>query len=829
MLQNYLRVTLRNIRNNKLFSFINVAGLAFGLSACFLIWQYVRFESSYDAFHQDRERLYRVPMEVRENGTLVNSAASTFSALGYAMKSSMPEIEDYTRLVKTSLFTNDLGKYVANALEFSRLDESGNVVSFIEESVWFSDAPLLKMFSFKMLEGTIDALVEPHSIVLTQSVAKKYFGNASALGKELRLNNDEVYKVTGIIEDVPANSHLQFDILLSFSTMKARIGDMNDFWGWSVFYTYVLLGENIHAAGVQEKLNELAVRQFVDEAKSPFKTSFVLQPIQDIHLRSTYLNEQSPAGSERLVYFLSLLAVFILIVAWINYINLSTSKALQRSKEVGVRKTVGATRIQLIIQFLFDTILINIFALFLATLIVVVSWPAFERLIGKQISAVVFTGGIAQWILAVVVFIIGVFMCGVYPALTLSSFNPAAVLKGRFTKSSSGALLRKMMVTFQYVLAILLIAGTVTTYLQLEHMRSKDTGFTKDQVIVTEAPAAFDSTAGNRISSYRNEMMKIQSVRNVTATSDVPGKHFVETAGVMSTKSTEDKNRFGTSVCLIDSSFFSTFDIKILAGRMFDDSQRMTFRRQQENELIPVLVNEEFVRQLGYSNLEDALEEPLDFNWGPDMRVAKIVGVVANHHQVSFKEGLDPVIYAQPQWQDAQYFAARIEGINVPDIEKIKAAFLASFPGHPFNYFFLDDHFDKQYRDDQQFGNIFSTFTVLALIITSMGLLGLSIFTVTQKTKEISIRKVLGAPASAVLFIFSIDFIRALLISYAIALPLMYWASRNWLENFPERIPLRWEIFATPLLLLSAVTLFTVIAVSLRAMFEAPVRALQQE
>ncbi len=211
------------------------------------------------------------------------------------------------------------------------------------------------------------------------------------------------------------------------------------------------------------------------------------------------------------------------------------------------------------------------------------------------------------------------------------------------------------------------------------------------------------------------------------------------------------------------------------------------------------------------------------------MRVAKIVGVVANHHQVSFKEGLDPVMYAQPQWQDAQYFAARIERINVPDIEQIKTAFLASFPGHPFNYFFLDDHFDKQYRDDQQFGNIFNTFTVLALIITSMGLLGLSIFTVTQKTKEISIRKVLGAPASAVLFIFSIDFIRALLISYAIAFPLMYWASRNWLENFPERIPLRWEIFATPLLLLAAVTLFTVIAVSLRAMFEAPVRALQQE
>jgi putative ABC transport system permease protein len=829
MLRNYLLVTLRNIRNNKLFSFINIAGLAIGLSACFLIWQYVRFESSYDTFHQHRDRLYRVPFEIRENGELTNSIASTFSALGYSMKSSMPEVKDYTRLVKTSLFTNDLGKYVANALEFSRINESGNVVSFIEENVWFSDPSFLNMFSFKILEGTADALVEPHSIVLTRSIAKKYFGNTSALGRDLRLNSDEIYKVTAVIEDVPGNSHLQFDILLSFTTMRSRIGDMNDFWGWSVFYTYVLLEEGTNAAAVQEKLDEFAIKQFAREGNSTFKTSFVMEPILDIHLGSKYFGEQSPVGNERIVYFLSLLAVFILVVAWINYINLSTSKALQRSKEVGLRKTVGATRMQLITQFLFDTILINVLALILALVIVVVSWTSFEQLIGKQIGAIVFTGGVTPWFLAGAIFIVGVFICGVYPALTLSSFNPAAVLKGKFTKSSSGVFLRKLMVTFQYVLAILLIAGTVTTYLQLDHMRSLDTGFTKDQVIVTEAPAVFDSTSGHRISSYRSEMMKIQSVKNVTATSDVPGKHVVEQAGVMSTKSTDNNNYFGTYVCLIDSSFFSTFDIKILQGRLFDDKHRMTFRRQQKDELIPVLVNEEFVKRLGYTNLEDALEEPITFNWGPDMRMAKIVGVVANHHQVSFKEGMDAVMYAQPVWQDAQYFAARIEGVNAPDIEQIRTAFINSFPGHPFNYFFLDDHFDKQYRDDQQFGSIFNTFTVLAVIITCMGLLGLSIFSVTQRTKEISVRKVLGAPASAVLFIFSKDFIRALLISYAIAIPVIYWASSNWLANFPERIPLRWEIFATPLLFLATVTGVTVIAVCLRAMFEAPVRALRQD
>jgi putative ABC transport system permease protein len=829
MLRNYLLVTLRNLRNNKLFSFINIAGLAIGLSACFLIWQYVRFESSYDTFNDNRDRLYRVTLEIRENGEVVGENAPTFSALGYAMKSEMPEVKETCRVVKTSLFTSDLGKYFANALEFSRQDGAGKVIAFNEENVWFSDAPLLNMFTFKMLEGTNDALSEPNSIVITKKIARKYFGDELALGQELRLNSDVVYKVTAVIEDVPVNSHLQFDILLSFSSMKSRIGDLNDFWGWSVFYTYVLLEDGTHSSQVQEKLASLAVRQFPDEATSPRKTSFVMQPITDIHLRSDLNMEQSANGSERTVYFLSILAVFILVVAWINYINLSTSKALQRSKEVGLRKTVGATRLQLIIQFLFDTILINLFALVLAAGIVFTAWAGFEQLVGKQISSVLFEGGVTPWLIATAVFLGGVAICGVYPALTLSSFNPAVVLKGKFSKSASGILLRKLMVTFQYVLAVLLIAGTVTIYLQLSYMRSLDTGFTMDQVIVAEAPAVYDSTAGNRISFFRNEILKLQGVKNVTAASDVPGRQIVEQSAVRSLKSDDENSYFGTYVSCSDTSFLTTFDIPILEGRLFEDNERMTFRRQTPKELVPLLVNEEFVKRLGITDIADAIEEPVTFWWGPDQRYAKIIGVVANHHQVSFKELVEPVVYVQPEWQASKYFATRVGITKSSTIDDIKSAYTKAFPGHPFNYFFLDEHFDKQYREDQQFGRIFNTFTFLAIIVTCMGLLGLSIFSVMQKTKEVSIRKVLGAPASAILFLFSTDFIRALLISYAIALPVIYWAGGNWLQNFPTRIPLRWEIFVTPLVLLMSITMVTVIAVSIRAMFEAPVRALRQD
>ncbi len=828
MFKNYLLVTLRNIRANKLFSVINIVGLAIGLSACFLIWQYVRFESSYDRFHENKNELYRVTLEARKNSEIVWGVASNFGALGQTMKTEFPEVKDYCRIVKTSLFTSNLGKYVANALEFSRQDKNGNPIAFIEEDVWFADPSMLDMFTFPLIEGSKDALKEPNSIVITRSIAKKYFGDEPALGKELQLNGDLMMKVTGVIEDVPANSHLQFDILLSFSTVYSQIGDQNDNWGWAVFYTYVLLENNINVDALRAKLPALKDKYYGPETNSPAKMGFVLQSIPDIHLKSGLESEQSPVGSERVVYFLSILAAFILIVAWINYINLSTAKALQRSKEVGLRKTVGATRTQLVVQFLFDTVTINLFALLISLGIVVVSWMAFEQLVGKDVSSVLYEDGMTPWIVALTVFTLGVLICGVYPALTLSSFNPAAVLKGGFTKSASGAFLRKLMVSFQYALAVLLIAGTVTIYLQISYMRLQDTGFTKEQVIVVEAPSAFDSAAGGRITQYKNELLRSTGIMNISATSDIPGQRVVEGSGVGLTGA-DQNTYFGTSIISTDSSFFSTFEIKVLAGRLFKDHERMKFRRADDNELIPVLVNEEFVKELGFKTLDEALEQRVTFYWGPQMRFAKIIGVVANHHQVSFKEGISPIMYDQPEWIDAKYFAARIAAGSNVSVDDIQSAYKAAFPGHSFSYFFLDEYFDQQYRDDQRFGRIFNTFTVLAIIVTCLGLLGLSIFSVAQRTKEVSIRKVLGAPAGAILYLFSLDFIRALLISYAIAVPVIYWAGENWLQNFTTRIPMRWEIFVVPVALLVAITLITVVSVSIKAMVEAPVKALRQD
>jgi putative ABC transport system permease protein len=829
MLKNYLLVTLRNLKNNKLFSFINIAGLAIGLSSCFMIWQYVSLESSYDKFHKNAGQLYRLPISYFHNDE-VKTSAMNVPALGNAMKTDLPEVKDYCRLIQTSLFTSDLGSYVANALEFSRQDSQGKFVSFNEQNVWFTDASILTMFTFPLISGTDQALVEPNSVVLTESMAKKYFGNEPALGQELRLNREMVLKVTGVIEDVPVNSHLQFDILISFTTMRSRLGDFHDNWGWAGFYNYVLLDKSADAKAVEAKLQDIKLKYIGPEANSDFKTRFTLQPITAIHLNSGFESEQSPVGNQRTVYFLSMLAVLILVIALINYINLSTAKALERSKEVGLRKSVGAMRSQLIMQFLFDTAFINMLGLLFAVSIVALSWGTFEQLIGKAVPNVLFTSGILPWLLVVSIFVIGVLVAGIYPALTLSSFQPVEVLKGKFSKTSSGSILRKLMVSFQYVLAVLLLAGTITIYLQLTHMRSLDPGFTKDQIVVVEAPAVYDSAAGERISFFRNGVLQISAVSNITATSDVPGKTIVERSGVGPVNSTEGSDFFLTYIPGVDTLFHSTFNIKIIAGRMFEDGERMTFRRiKDQEESIPVIVNEEFTKRLKVKSPEDALTEKVTFGWGPDQRFATIIGVVANHHQVSFKEEIVPVMYMQPKWNSAKYFAIKLNGDFKSSIADIQSIYANAFPGHPFSWFFLNEHFDEQYRDEDHFGKIFNTFTGLAIIVTCLGLFGLSVFSVSQRYHEMGIRKVLGASGITVLLLFCRDFLRVLIGSYCLALPLIYFAGNSWLENFSFRIPLQWQIFVLPLFLLSAITLLTIFLVSARVAVEPPVKALRRQ
>jgi putative ABC transport system permease protein len=834
MLKNYFLVAVRNLMRNKVFSLINIFGLAVGLAACFLIYQYVRFEESYDTFHEKRGQLYRVSMQFY-NGTSHESGSATAApALGPSLKAEFPEVADFARMVKTSLFTSSLTSFFANSLEFSRVAANGELVAFNEERVYFADPPLLTMFSFPLKAGTAaNALTEPNTVVLTEKMAQKYFGSEPPLGKELRLNREMVLKVSGVLKDIPENSHLQFDILISFPTLMKNFGNGYTFWGWSVFYNYILLTPGANPQTLEAKFPALQKKYLGDDFNTGDRRMlYSLQPIADIHLDSQLDNEQSTNGSQRVVYFLSILAVFILVVAWINYINLSTAKALDRAKEVGLRKVVGAHRMQLMWQFFMDALLVNLLALILAALLVLLCWPLFEKLVGKSMGDVLFREGLIsgrQVFVVAAMFVAGVVLVGAYPALVLSSFQPVQVLKGKFIKSTSGTLLRKGMIAFQYTLSVLLIAGAFTISRQLSYMQSQDPGYAKDQLLVVEAPAVYDSAADERVAFFKNSVAQLAGVHNLAASADVPGQRITEFSG-MKRMNAPDQDYFGSSIMSIDTAFFSTYDIKLLEGRLFTDDERMTFRRQDKHEAIRAVVNEEFVHRMGLKNLKDALHEKILFGWGPDDRYAEIVGVTANHHQVSLKEDYSAILYMRPQWSAWKYFSINLQSADMPrSVKAIREQYTKAFPDHPFSYFFLNDFFDRQYHADRQFENIFSVFTALAIVVTSLGLLGLSVFSVAQRTKEMGIRKVLGASATRILGLFAKDFLKVLLLSWCLAAPVIYFAGNAWLETFSFRIPISWMMFVLPVALLVSLTLLTIGVISLKAAVENPVKALRHE
>lgn len=825
MIRNYLIVAWRNLVRNKLFSFINIAGLAIGLSVCFLIYQYVQFERSYDRFHVNADRIYRVP--IRYTGTLASTSmtATNHPSVGPAMKADFPEVQEFARLVRATLF--------GNAWSLSYQDQSGKVVTFNESKIYIADPSFLTMFSFPLVAGSAEhALKERGSIVITETVAKKYFGDEPALGKELKLNQDQSFKVTGVLKDIPENSHLQFDVLVSFAEFNEKWG--YDVWGWPEFYNYVLLAPGTDPAQVEAKFPAFIDKYLADIMKQlNFRSHFTLQPLTSIHLTSHLAQEQDVNGSDRVVYFLTILAVFILVIAWINYINLSTAKSLERSKEVGLRKVAGANRQQLVVQFFFDAFLINLLALIVAALIVPLSMPLLQHVIGKNISSFLYTEGLwnspAFWFIVPGAFILGVVLVGLYPSLLLSSFRPAQVLKGKFYKSQGGIVVRKFMVSFQYVLSIFLIAGTVTIYRQLTYMENIDTGYAKDQILVLKSPAVADSTAKTRIEQFKNQLKEVAAVEMVASSTDIPGTAITDRNSIRRSDQEVDDS-FITFLQGVDPDFIKTFDLKLLAGRTFTEQEEMMSPFSGAKQEVKVLINEEAARLLGYASPEDAIKQKIGFRMGQGEHPAEVIGVVKNYHQLSLKEKFRPIMYYNPSWSNWKYISVRLDTRNLAQtMASIEKIYTSSFQYNALEYFFLDDYFDRQYKADEQFGIIFTTFTLLAIFVACLGLLGLSIFAITQRTKEIGIRKVLGASFSTILFLFSKDSVRLLIISYVLAVPLVYLVASNWLNNFAFHITPGWEIFALPPLLLLLISVGTICIVCLKTALMNPAVSLRHE
>jgi putative ABC transport system permease protein len=662
------------------------------------------------------------------------------------------------------------------------------------------------------------ALKNPYKVVLSETLARKYFGDKDPIGKIIRNNGRTDYEVTGVFKDLPANTHMKISALFSYASFAAQVNpeDLKS-WHWDGHFTYILLDENADAAEFEKKLYTYAQKHEEEELKRAGATMvFHLQPITDIHLDSNFMFEFKPNGDRQSTYFLAIVAVLILVIAWINYINLSTAKSIERAREVGVRKVMGGYRTQLINQFLFESLLLNTFAVSLAVILVVLFTPWFSELTGRELGYVLFEQNMF-WLWMGALIVGGALLSGLYPAFVLSGYRPVEVLKGRFKNSGKGVVFRKGMVVIQFVASITLIVGTFTVYRQLHFMQEQKLGVNINQTLVLQAPNVVDSTYGQKFLVFKQEILQYPEVSAVTASSAVPGRQPQWNAGGIRRLSQREDESNQYRVIMMDHDFIKTFGLEVKAGRPFSG--------ELSNEHKNVMINESAARLMGFSKIEDAISDEIFF-WGDTFR---IVGVLKNYHQESLKKAYEPLVF---RYNDAPWgsYSIKVSTANVREsIEKFQGHWKALFPGNPFIHFFLDDHYNQQYQADQQFGRVFGIFSVLAIFIACLGLFGLSSLTAIQRTKEIGVRKVMGASISNILKLMSKDYLVLLSIAILVAIPFAWWIMTGWLEEFAYRIPLAWWIFALPSLAVVFIALMTVSLHTMRAARANPATSLRYE
>jgi putative ABC transport system permease protein len=800
MIKNYLTSILRYISRNKAFTTINVLGLAIGIMACMLITQYVMHEFSYDDFHTKKDRIFRMQLDRYDKGELSTRWAGGAAGIGPDLKTHFPEVERYVRLHHTNaqLSTGD--------------------VFFKEEAVYHASEDFFRMFSIKLIKGEDSTVLkEPFKIVLSQSLAKKYFGDEDPVGKILKNNGQTDYQVTGVFEDLPVNTHMKIDALMSFVSLTKLWNDPITSWQWDGFMTYILLDEKADAETFEAKLPAFVQKQAGEELKKyDAGMAFHLQPLASIHLDSNFMYEFQVNGDRQATYFLSIVAVLILVIAWINYINLSTAKSIERAREVGVRKVMGSFRTQLIQQFLFESLLLNTFAVLIAIVLVVVLTPSFSELTGRELDYLLFKQNMF-WIWMAAFIIGGALLSGLYPAFVLSGYKPVEVLKGRFKNTGQGVLFRKGMVITQFVASISLIVGTFTVYHQINYMQEQDLGVNLDQTLVIRSPNVTDSTYEQKFQVFKEQVKQQPEVVAVAASTEVPGRQPGWNAGGIRKLSQREDESKQYRVIMMDHDFIPAYGLKVSVGRAF--SGELT------NEQKNVLLNEAGCRQMGFTKTEDALNEKIYF-WGDTFR---IVGVLKNYHQESLKKAYEPLVFrygAAP----GGYYSVKFNASNVKEsLAEFEEIWKSLFPGNPFITFFLDDHYNKQYQADQQFGKVFGIFSALAIFIACLGLFGLSSLTAIQRTKEIGVRKVLGASISSILTLVSRDYIILMITAIVVAIPIAWWIMNSWLEEFAHRIDLAWWIFALPSLIVISIALLTVSIHTLKAARTNPTKSLRYE
>ncbi len=805
MIRNFLMVAFRNLWKTKLFSFINIFGLTIGMTACLLILDYVHFERSYDNFHKRSNDIYRLRYErISETGEAVRFA-SCCPPVAPRMRAQFPEVEIAARCFsRQATFTSD--------------DEH----KFIEDNNFFVEQEYFEIFDFEFISGdSKSGISEANTCYISESTALKYFGDANPIGKILNRDNKLNFKITGVYKDFPENSHMQIDIALSYPNLWDIYGhDIENSWGDSGWYTFFILRPGSDMDSFKSKLANLVETEFGEVLKHYKLTcQLIPQKLTDIHLNSHYQQELKVNGDKQMVNFLFIIALFIIVIAWVNYINLSTARSLTRAREVGLRKVVGAAKTQLMVQFFVETLILNSIALILAIGFLEISRPLFSQISGIPVNQLIFKQ-LWFWITILFLFFAGVIVSGLYPVLVLSSYKPISALKGKISNSARGINLRKALVVFQLIMALILMTATFSVFKQIAFMKSQSLGISIDNILAVRAPRIRDDASIRmRMESFKEELIKNPSIAKVSVVTEIPGRQiYWDAGGIMPAGSQDGKNYY---IIGIDYDFMDLFEVKLIAGRNFSKD----FVTDEKQALI---FNEKAVQWMGFTDAESAIGQRVNY-WG---NIYSIIGVFKDYHQQSPKLDFEQNIYRlMPTGRDVRgIISIKMQDKNISKaITEVEKTYAGFFPGNPFEYVFVEDYYGEQYKSDQMFGTVFGIFAILAIFITAMGILGLTSFMIEQRTREISMRNVLGANLSSILLLFGKEFFYLILISFIIAAPFSYWALSTWLESFNMRIEIGASLFMIPLVITLLITVSTIWTLVFYASKRNPVETLKYE
>ena len=804
MFKNYLKSALRNIRKNKLFSFINILGLSLGIATFFMIMLYVQDELSYDRFNKNADNIVRVVFQANLNGGKINESVS-MPPVAQTMKKDFPEVKDATRI-----------------LDFGTPKITYKNTVFKDDRFALVDPNFFSIFTLPMIKGDAKtALAQPGGIVLTQETAEKYFGKEDPVGKIIQVKTDSnrVYKVTGIIKNIPANSHFHFD---AFGSMTSWADAKSDTWLAGGYHTYLLLNTGTDlkkmearfpamvakymGPQIQQQMG-LSLNEFITKGNS---LGFTLQPLKDIHLNSYTTTEFEPGGNANYVYIFGGVAIFMLIVACINFINLSTAGASKRAKEVGIRKVAGSGKFQLISQFLSESILITFFALFIAFALVQLALPAFNNISGKHLTFDL-KPGLAFIGLGLFVGIVA----GMYPAFYLSSFKPISVLKGKLVSNHKSFGLRSSLVVFQFFISVVLIIGTLVVYRQMKYIQNKDLGYNKDQLIII--PNSYSLGKNEKV--YEQQMLQDPRIVNATASYYKPaGPSYYNNA--LAYPQGNDHLIVNGVEYHVDENYIPTLSMKMVSGR--------NFSRDFATDSTAIILNETAAHALGWNDMNAVGKTVMRQNSDRGANIPfHVVGVVKNFNFKSLHEAISP-LYMTLQPEGGLIF--KIKTTDVAGLlSTMKKQWDSYNTGEPFSYNFMDDLFNKVYSSEQKTADILNIFSVLIILVACLGLFGLVTYTAEQRTKEIGIRKVLGASVGQVTRMLSKEFLKLVLIASVIAFPVAWWAMNKWLQSFAYRTNISWWIFVVAGIVVLAIALITVSFQAIKAALANPVKSLRSE